>query len=147
MQTERDKESSREAGQTLMILREAGQDQLTLNKGEEIQMIPGVEGTTPRTPEEAGVSLRKTEDTETKTRADLSQALNHDREDTPDTSPRMFPTQTNTVRDTENTHAAASALHHTEIVVQKVDTMCGGIMTEEKGPSDKVTALSECSDW
>lgn len=129
-----------------MILREAGQDQLTLNKGEEIRMIPGVERTTLRTPEEAGMSLRKTEDTETKTRADLSQALNHDREDTPDTSPRMFPTRTNTARDTENTHAAASALYHTEIAVQKVGSMCRGIITK-KGPSDKVTALSECSDW
>lgn len=130
-----------------MILREAGQDQWTLNKGEEIRMTPGVEGTTLRTPGEAGASLRKTEDTETKTRADLSQAPNHDPEATPDTSPRMFPTQTNTVRDTENTSAAASALYHTEIAVQRVDIMCGGIMTEETGHRDEETALTEWSDW
>lgn len=99
-------------------------------------MITGVEGMTQKTLEEAGVNLRKTEDTEMKTRADLSQAPNHDCEDTPDTFPRMFPTQTNTARDTENTHAAASALYHTEIAVQKVDTMCEEITSEENGLSD-----------
>lgn len=143
---ERDKTLS-EGEQTLMISREAGEALLIQNKGEETQTTPDAEGTTPRTPDEVGMSLKKTEDTEMKMTTEVSQALNHDQEDILDTSLRMSLTMTDTVRDTENTHAAASArVCLTEMPVQRVDTMCGEIMADSKALSEETAAVSDCGD-